>query len=68
MTRAQEEHNRQLRLVALRLVFHLAEYDRHDSRAFVTLLGELLDFINAPLASVGPLVDLAAIPARGGKL
>ena len=63
MTRAQEEHNRQLRLVALRLVFH-----RHDSRAFVTLLGELLDFINAPLASVGPLVDLVAIPARGGKL
>jgi hypothetical protein len=46
---------------------HLTEFDRHDSRAIVVLLGELLDFINAPFAPVGPLVDLAVIPTRGER-
>ena len=49
------------------LMAHLTEFDRHDSRAIVVLLGELLDFINAPFAPVGPLVDLAVIPTRGER-
>ena len=55
------------KIAALRLMAHLTEFDRHDSRAIVVLLGELLDFINAPLAPVGPLVDLAVIPTRGER-